>query len=71
MNRIDVMLDDFETQILLYRYSLRRKNPELSEEKMKIMLREKVNRKFQETNKKIIKNIMGSHFNLLNSVHKG
>ena len=65
-----MMLDELETQVLLYRYSIKRKHLEMDEEQLRIMLRNKVNRKFQERNKKILCEMMNSHLNFLNGVHE-
>jgi len=60
-------MDELENQVLLYRYSIRRENPDLSEDELRSLLRNKVNRKFQEKNKKILREMMNSHLNFLNS----
>lgn len=70
MSNVDAMLDELETQVVLYRYSIRRKNSKLDEDQLRTLLRTKVNRKFQEKNKKILCEMMNSHFNFLNSFHK-
>jgi uncharacterized protein with HEPN domain len=70
MDRTDAMLDELETQVLLYRYSIKRENHNMADEQLRDMLRNKVNRKFQKINKKILCEIMNSHLNLLNSQHE-
>jgi len=70
MSNVNAMLDELETQVVLYRYSIRRKNPKLDEDQLRTLLRIKVNRKFQEENKKILCEMMKSHFNFLNGFHK-
>jgi len=71
MGNINMALDELENQVLLYRYSVRRNNPKLSEEEIRNLMRSKVNRKFQKENKKLLKNMLQSHLDLLNSVHEG
>jgi len=66
MGRGDIMLEELETQVLLYRYSIMRDNPEIDKEQ----LRNKVNRKFKEKNKKVLCEMMSSHLNLRDSRHK-
>ena len=70
MSKVDIMLDELENQVLLYRYSIKRDHPEMKEEQLRIMLREKVNRKFKEKNKKVLSNLMRLHLDLLNCVHE-
>lgn len=65
-----MLLDELTIQVLLYRYSIKRQNSHLERERLQNMLRNKVNRKFKEKNKKILRDIMNSHLNLLHSVHE-
>jgi len=71
MNEVNMALDDLENQVLMYRYAIMRDNPNKSEEELRSILRKKVNRKFQEQNKKVLRGMMDSYLNCLNSVHKG
>ena len=64
-------LDDLENQVLMYRYTIMRENSNKSEEELRSILRKKVNRKFQEQNKKILAGMLDSHLNFLNSIHEG
>ena len=65
-----MLLDELTTQVLLYRYSIKRENAHLEKEQLQNMLRNKVNRKFKEKNKKVLRDIMSSHLNLLHGVHE-
>ncbi|MCF7798481.1 hypothetical protein K9M74_01110 [Candidatus Woesearchaeota archaeon] len=66
MSDVDTALDALESQVLLYRYSVRRENPKLDEKELRVLMRKKVNSKFQKESKKIMKDILQSHFDLLN-----
>ena len=70
MDNGNIMLDMLESQVSLYRYSIMRKNFGLDSNQLRNLLRNKINRKFQEVNKKIWSEIMASHLNLLNSTHE-
>ena len=61
----NIILDELETEVTLYRYSLMREDPSISKEQ----LRNKVNKKFKEKNKNVLSEIMNSHLNLLDSKH--
>ena len=63
---IDTMLDELEVQVLLYRYSVIRENPDIDNEQ----LRNKVNQKFKEKNKRVLRKMMNSYLNLLDSRNK-
>lgn len=62
--------DELEMQVMLYRFSLKRKYADLGNHELREVLRNRVNKKFKEENKRIISGTLNSCTNLLYGLHE-